>query len=61
MILMMGQDQDKPPMTVAELASMGGKARAKNLSKKRRKEIAQKAADVRWAKKGSKPRADESR
>jgi hypothetical protein len=31
-------------------ASKGGKARAANLSKKRRKEIAQKAAKSRWGK-----------
>lgn len=32
-------------------ASKGGQARAKNLSAKRRKEIAEKAASSRWAKK----------
>jgi len=32
-------------------ASKGGKARAKNLSKKRRKEIATKAAHSRWSSK----------
>ncbi len=31
-------------------ASKGGKARAQNLSKKRRAEIARKAAKTRWAK-----------
>jgi len=31
-------------------ASKGGKARAKNLSAKKRKQIAAKAAKVRWAK-----------
>lgn len=31
-------------------ASKGGKARAKSLTKKRRKEIAEKAADSRWGK-----------
>lgn len=56
----MGQEEDKPPMTVAEMASMGGKARAKNLSKKRRKEIAKKAADARWGKQ-DKPQSDDSR
>jgi hypothetical protein len=30
-------------------ASKGGKARAKNLSAKKRKEIAKKAAEARWA------------
>jgi hypothetical protein len=34
----------------AELGSRGGKARAKVLSGKKRKEIAQKAAARRWAK-----------
>jgi hypothetical protein len=34
-------------------ASKGGKARAASLSKKRRKEIARKAATKRWAKKES--------
>jgi hypothetical protein len=34
----------------AELGSRGGKARAANLSKKRRAEIAQKAAAKRWRK-----------
>jgi hypothetical protein len=57
----MGQEEDKPPMTVSEMASMGGKARAKNLSKKRRKEIAKKAADARWGKQESKPQFDDSR
>jgi hypothetical protein len=32
----------------AELGSLGGKARAANLSKKRRSEIARKAAAKRW-------------
>lgn len=32
--------------------SKGGKARAKRLSAKRRSEIAQKAANARWGKKG---------
>jgi len=31
-----------------ELGRLGGKARAKGLSKKRRREIAQKAAKARW-------------
>ncbi len=35
----------------ALLGSLGGKARAKKLSKKKRKEIAQKAAKARWEKK----------
>jgi hypothetical protein len=32
----------------AELGSLGGKARAANLSKKKRAEIAKKAAAARW-------------
>lgn len=35
-------------MTVREMAALGGNARAKGLTKKRRKEIAQKAAQARW-------------
>jgi hypothetical protein len=42
-------------MDVEEMASMGGKARAKKLSPERRKEIAQKAGAARWAKKQSGP------
>ncbi len=38
-------------MTVAEMTSLGGKARAKALSPKRRREIAQAAAKARWEKK----------
>lgn len=36
---------------VAAIGSLGGKARARNLSAKRKKEIAQAAARARWAKK----------
>ena len=36
---------------VVALGSKGGKARAKNLTAKRRKEIAQAAAAARWGKK----------
>lgn len=46
--------QQKNPAAVA-LGKLGGKkggpARAKKLSAERRKEIAQKAAEIRWAKK----------
>lgn len=35
-------------MTLKQFASMGGKARADSLSKKRRKEIAKQAARKRW-------------
>lgn len=34
-----------------KITSQGGKARAAKLTKKQRKEIAQKAAKARWAKK----------
>jgi hypothetical protein len=40
-------DQGKDPAAVA-LGRKGGQARAKGLSKKRRKEIARKAAQSRW-------------
>ena len=42
-------------MTVRDLAAMGGKARAVKLSKKKRKEIAQKAAAARWGERKAKP------
>jgi hypothetical protein len=38
-----------PKSAAAELGSKGGKARAKALSGKKRKEIAKKAAQKRWA------------
>jgi hypothetical protein len=38
-------------MTVSEFASLGGKARKKKLSAKRRKEIAKNAIAARWSKK----------
>lgn len=44
----------KNRMTVQEFASMGGRARAKQLTKKRRSEIAKKAIRARWD--GSGPR-----
>lgn len=37
-------------MDHTKLASMGGKARAKKLSKSRRSRIAQDAANARWGK-----------
>lgn len=37
-----------PKSAAAEMGSKGGKARAKAMSAKRRKEIAQKAAKSRW-------------
>jgi hypothetical protein len=41
--------EKKPALTVSEMAAMGGNARAKGLTKKRRKEIASEAAKARWA------------
>jgi len=43
MIRIMGKE-----LTARELQSMGGNARAKKLTDKRRKEIAQGAAQARW-------------
>ena len=43
------ESEGKDPAAVA-LGRKGGKARAKGLSKKRRQEIARKAAEGRWAK-----------
>ncbi len=43
------ESQEKPALTVKEMAAMGGKARAKGLTKKRRKEIAASGAKARWA------------
>jgi hypothetical protein len=43
-------NDQKPPMTVKELAAMGGKARADTLKPKRREQIAKDAATARWAK-----------
>ena len=37
-------------LTVRQMASLGGKARAKSLSAKRRREIAVKAINARWGK-----------
>ena len=41
-------------MTVSELASLGGQARARKLSRLRRKEIASQAARSRWVTKNKK-------
>ena len=43
------ESEGKDPAAVA-LGRKGGKARAKGLSKKRRQEIARKAAEGRWGK-----------
>jgi hypothetical protein len=40
----------KREMTITEFARKGGKARAKALTKQRRREIATKAINARWAK-----------
>ncbi len=44
------------PLTLAEFASMGGKARAKKLSKARRIDIGKQAAKARWGKPAKLPR-----
>lgn len=44
----------KKPLTVKEMATMGGKARAASLTPARRKEISRKAIATRWAKKTGK-------
>jgi hypothetical protein len=43
------------PLTITEFARMGGKALAKKMTKKERKESARKAAQARWAKEKKKP------
>jgi hypothetical protein len=42
----------KKPLTVTEMARMGGEATAKKLTPEQRKESARKAARARWAKVG---------
>lgn len=44
----------KQELTVSQLASLGGAARARALTAERRKEIATKAAKARWANRGRK-------
>jgi hypothetical protein len=44
------QASKKDNMKVSEMASMGGKARAKSMTKAQRSEAARKAVMVRWAK-----------
>ena len=46
----MKQDVGKGSLTVAEAGQRGGEARAEVLSPERRKEIARKAIETRWAK-----------
>jgi hypothetical protein len=43
-------DMHKKNPAAASLGRLGGKARAKKMSKKRRAEIARKAAKARWRK-----------
>lgn len=43
-------------MTIKEMASLGGKARAKKLTKAQRRAIGKKAIAARWAK--QKPKAE---
>ena len=45
---MMGEVTDMPLVSHAEVASAGGKARAKKLSAERRREIAKEASNQRW-------------
>jgi hypothetical protein len=40
----------KKPLTVSEMARLGGQATAKKLTPKQRRESARKAAKARWAK-----------
>ena len=54
MRIAVGEDTDTAPddgknKAAQELGRMGGAARAKSMSAKRRKEIAKKAANRRWA------------
>jgi hypothetical protein len=39
----------KPPFTVSDAGRLGGRARANNLTKEQRSEIARRAAESRWA------------
>jgi hypothetical protein len=48
----MAEEKNPAAVALGKLgASKGGKARAEKLTPKRRKEIAKKAAEARWAKK----------
>jgi hypothetical protein len=50
--LCMAEEKNPAAVALGKLgASKGGKARAEKLSPERRKEIAKKAAEARWAKK----------
>jgi hypothetical protein len=47
---MMARRMPKKPLTLAEFARLGGKARAKTMTAQQRKESARKAVQARWAK-----------
>lgn len=47
----MAKEETGTPMTVKELAAMGGRARAQALSREERKQIARDGANAMWAKK----------
>ena len=50
-------DKNPAAVTLGRLGGLkGGKARAQKLSKKRRSEIAKKAAETRWAARASNPK-----
>ena len=51
----MEKKPEEKPLTVKEMAAMGGNARAKGLTKTRRKEIAENAAKARWGEKKEAP------
>ena len=53
----MANEKDKATPTAAELGSIGGRKRAENLSSEERKEIAQRAANARWAEASALPKA----
>jgi len=50
-------DSKKPPQTPAEFGAIGGRKRADKLSSDEKKEIAQRAAQARWAEAASLPKA----
>jgi hypothetical protein len=49
-LVVMPKQTEQTPTTIKEMAAMGGRARAKKLSKKRRREIARDGANARWKK-----------
>jgi hypothetical protein len=42
---------EKQPLSVSEMARLGGKARAKKMTQKQRSDSARKAVQARWKKK----------